>query len=92
MANNKSAIKRIRQNEKRRVKNSRVKASLRTAAKSVVSTLNKASDPQELADNFKNFVKRTDSAARKGVIHKRTAARRKSRLAKRINTAVIKTV
>ena len=98
MANNKSAEKRNRQNEKRRLRNSKEKSSIRTAVGKVRKALADPSnslginsqgiDSQGISDNYKQFVKRIDSASGKGIIHKRTAARRKSRLALKINAAI----
>lgn len=86
MANIKSAQKRIKQNEKRRIKNAKVKSSIRTAAKKV----QKAAEAGPPAENeakelLKSFTKKIDTAAGKNVIHWKTAARKKSRLAKKIN-------
>ncbi|MBN2038821.1 MAG: 30S ribosomal protein S20 [Spirochaetes bacterium] len=88
MANNKSTEKRIRQGEKRRVKNSAAKASLRTVYKKVNKSISASSEPKEIIENFNEFVKKIDTAAGKGTIHKKNAARKKSRIAKRINASV----
>ena len=90
MANNKSTEKRIRQNEKRREKNAAVKSSLRTAAKNVLKSIANSSNTNELLLSFKDFTKRMDTAARKGIIHHRTAARKKSRIARKLNLAIKK--
>jgi small subunit ribosomal protein S20 len=90
LANKKSTEKRIRQNEKSRKHNAGIKSSLRTAAKKVLKTISTSSNPEEINGNFKQFVKRMDTAAKKGVIHKRTAARKKSRIAKRLNAVAKK--
>jgi small subunit ribosomal protein S20 len=90
LANKKSTEKRIRQSEKSRIHNAGIKSSLRTAAKKVLKTISTSTNPEEIKGNFKQFVKRMDTAARKGVIHKRTAARKKSRIAKRLNAAAKK--
>ena len=87
MANIKSQEKRIKQNEKQRQANSQVKSSIRTATKKVAK-LTDSKDEKDISlinTQFVRFVKLIDTAARKGIIHKRTAARKKSRLAKRIN-------
>ncbi len=91
MANIKSKEKRNRQSEKSRIKNSRVKSSIRTAAK----TVNKLIDSKEEKDltlineKFKLFVTRIDAAAQKGIVHKNTAARKKSRLAHKIKSLTV---
>ena len=85
MANIKSQIKRNRQNEVRRLRNKAVSSELKTrlknAAKAAETGDETAAEKQRLAQ------KRIDMAAAKGVIHKNTAARKKSRLAKRIARA-----
>ena len=88
MANIKSQEKRIRQNEKRRQKNSQVKSSVRTSIKNLINTLEgkKGTESANAQDLYKKFVKIIDNAVGKGIVHKNTAARKKSRLAKRINS------
>ena len=83
MANIKSAIKRNRQNEKRRLQNRVVRGSTRTQvkkAKEAIEEGNKEAAIQEVKD----AVIKLDRAASKGVIHKNNAARRKSRLFKQL--------
>ena len=89
MANIKSAQKRIKTNEKRRQKNAQVKSSVRTETKKVHKTLEskEAKDPPVLSSVFAGFVKKIDKAAAKGVFHWKTAARKKSRLARKVNAA-----
>jgi len=85
VANIKSQIKRNRQNEARRVRNKAVRSELKTRTKVAVAAADAgAEDADELA---RQAVKRLDKAASKGVIHKNQAARRKSRLAKRLAAA-----
>jgi len=85
VANIKSQIKRNRQNEARRVRNKAVRSELKTRTKAAVTAAETgADDADELA---RQAVKRLDKAASKGVIHKNQAARRKSRLAKRLDAA-----
>ena len=85
MANIKSQIKRNRQNEKRRVANKAVRSELRTRTKGAVAAAETGAD--NAADAERLAMKRIDKAANKGVIHRNAAARRKSRLAKRVNAA-----
>jgi len=87
LANIKSNEKRNRQNEKRRQKNSQIKSTIRTGSKKINAILQSKEEmkSQELTDMYKNFVKNIDTAAGNGAIHKRTAARKKSRIAKKIN-------
>jgi small subunit ribosomal protein S20 len=86
MANIKSQIKRNRQNERRRERNKAVKTSLKTATKKVHVAV--AEGDAEAADARRREAARAlDKAASKGVVHPRTAARRKSRLAKTASRA-----
>ena len=82
MANIKSQIKRNRQNEVRRLRNKAVKSEVKTRVKSAVSTASAGSEDAEQA--LRTAVKRLDKAATKGIIHKNQAARRKSRLMRRL--------
>jgi small subunit ribosomal protein S20 len=84
MANIKSQIKRNRQNEKRAERNKSVRSELKTRTKSAVTAIEAGSD--DAAALTKAAVKRIDTAATKGVIHKNAAARRKSRLMKKASS------
>jgi small subunit ribosomal protein S20 len=82
MANIKSQIKRNRQNEKHRLRNKSVRSELKTRVKATLEA------PAETAAAiYQATQKRIDMAAAKGIIHPKTAARRKSRLTKRIRAA-----
>ncbi len=81
MANIKSQIKRNRQNETRRVRNKAVRSELRTRTKAAVAAAEAGEDTTEALGAA---IKRIDKAAQKGVLHKNTAARKKSRLVKRL--------
>jgi len=81
MANIKSQIKRNRQNERAHERNKAVRTALKTASKKV-RTASSTEDAQILAREASRAL---DKAASKGIVHKRTAARRKSRLAKAAN-------
>jgi small subunit ribosomal protein S20 len=83
VANIKSQIKRNRQNEKRHARNKAVRSELKTRVKRAITAAQQGEETA--ADAAKAAVKRLDKAATKGVIHKNAAARRKSRLQKRIN-------
>ena len=83
MANIKSQIKRNRQNEKARLRNRAVRSELRT----VVKGADAAAGTENEAEALRMAIKKIDKAAAKGVLHKNTAARQKSRLAKRIAAA-----
>jgi small subunit ribosomal protein S20 len=83
MANIKSQIKRNRTNEGRRLRNKAIKAELKTRVKSAVR-IAEAHDESAL-DAIQIAQKKLDKAAERGVIHPNQAARRKSRLMKRVN-------
>ena len=80
MANIKSQIKRNRTNEARRLRNKGVRTSLKTDAKKARAAA--AADQPEAPELLRTATRQLDRAASKGVLHKRTAARRKSRLAR----------
>lgn len=82
MANIRSQIKRNRQNEARRVRNKAVRSELNTRTKSAVTAAETGAEDAE--ERLREALKRIDKAAAKGVIHKNAAARRKSRLTRRI--------
>jgi small subunit ribosomal protein S20 len=83
VANIKSQIKRNRQNERRRLRNKAVRSELKTRVKNAVQTAEAGAETTP--DALRLAVKRLDTAAQKGIIHKNQAANRKSRLMKRIN-------
>jgi small subunit ribosomal protein S20 len=85
MANIKSQIKRNRQNEVRRLRNKAVRAEMKTRTKNALVTAEAGADDGDEAARL--AIKRIDKAAQKGVIHKNAAARRKSRLARRLAAA-----
>lgn len=84
MANHKSALKRHSQSQKRRLRNRTVKTRVKGVVKKV-SFLDKASDAATVGVEFAAAQSVIDRAAKKGVLHHRTAARKISRLAKRVN-------
>ena len=79
MANIKSQIKRNRQTEKQRERNRMVRSELRTRTKAVLESDDSSQEALSAA------MKRIDTAAAKRVIHPNNAARKKSRLQKRLN-------
>ncbi len=84
LANIKSAKKRINVTNKRYMRNKAVKSSTRTVIKKVV-TAAAAGQLEQAQAEYRNAVSAIDKAASKGVYHKNTASRRKSRLAKMLN-------
>jgi small subunit ribosomal protein S20 len=85
VANIKSQIKRNKQNAVRHERNKAVRSELRTRVKNAVAAGEAGSEDVEAAAKLAQ--KRIDKAATKGVIHKNAAARRNSRLAKKLNAA-----
>jgi small subunit ribosomal protein S20 len=85
VANIKSQVKRIKQNEKRRQRNVKAKSSIRTASKKLVTAVESKENADAVKGLFVNLQKTIDKAAGAGVVHKKTASRKKSRLAKRVN-------
>ena len=82
MANIKSQIKRNRQNEKRRARNKAIRSEVNSRVK---STLQSADSGEGDEEALRIAIKKIDKAARKNILHKNTAARKKSRLNKRYN-------
>lgn len=82
LANHKSAIKRISQNEKKRLRNRTVKTRVKNAVKKLYAAVKVGEDPTTSLTSAQSLI---DKAAKKGVIHKRTAARKISRLASGVN-------
>lgn len=85
MANHKSALKRARQSEDRRLRNKAVKTRVKSVTKAVRQSAAESNN-EVMASNFKDAQSNIDKAAKKGVLHKRTAARKVSRLAKLANS------
>ena len=83
MANIKSQKKRILTNAKAAERNKAIKSELKTRSKNAI----KSAGGEDSDEALRLAVKRLDMAAAKGVIHKNQAARRKSRLMKKINAA-----
>ena len=84
MANIKSAIKRIRQSEKRRVRNAAVRSTVRTSLKGARTAI-EGGEAAQARETLLRTIQVLDKAVTKGVIHKNTAARKKSRLTRQLN-------
>lgn len=84
MANHKSALKRIRQNEKRRARNRYWKSTMRTIIKQVRQHVEEG-NLEEAQSALRDATSTIARVASKGVIHKRTASRRISRLTLLVN-------
>lgn len=85
MANHKSALKRIRQNEKRRVLNRSFRNRARTLVKKARAALTAGKDVSAAEAATMVALRDLDMLARRGTVHKNNAARRKSRLMKQLN-------
>ena len=84
MANIKSQLKRIRTNEKARLRNKSVKSSLKTAVRRF-RTAAEAGDRDKALTELQVASRKLDKAVSKGVIHANQAANRKSAMAQRAN-------
>ena len=83
MANTKSAIKRIKQNHKRRLRNRLFTGKARTFVKNARTTID-SGIPEDARSATLAAISALDKAAEKGIIHKNNAARRKGRLMRRL--------
>lgn len=79
-----SAKKRVRQNEKRRLHNKAIKSSVRTVVKRYRASID-SGDVDGARSQYPLVVKKLDQAAAKGIYHKNTVSRYKSRLATLLN-------
>ncbi len=84
MANIKSAIKRARITRVKTLKNKSIKSNLKTYIRKFNQQL-ESNNIEEAKAAFSNLSKLIDQAAAKGTIHKNTAARKKSKLATKLN-------
>jgi small subunit ribosomal protein S20 len=84
MIRHKSAEKRARQNKKRYQHNRAIKSSVKTGIKTLGTVLEKK-NRDESSSVLKKVVSTISRAASKGVMHKKTASRKISRLTKRVN-------
>lgn len=86
MANIKSQKKRILTNEKARLRNNAVKSELKTAARKVKAAV-EAQNKEAAVEALRFVNRKLDKAVSKGVLHKKTAANKKSGLAALVNKA-----
>ncbi len=84
---NLSAIKKVRQAEKRKLRNQSMETGIKTQTKKIEAAL-----PEKNKEELDGMVKKTisliDKAASKGIIHKNTASRRISRITKKVSSAL----
>jgi len=83
------ALKSLRKDKKRRLRNLAVKTKIRSIAKKVEMAVAQGK-PEEAKSIFLRALKELDKAASKKIIPKKRASRKKSRLAKKINTLIVK--
>ena len=84
MANHKSALKRARQNEVRRLRNRAVKTRVKNVVKLVREAIEQG-QPEAAIEEMNKAKSVIDKATKKGVIHEKNAARKISRLTKQVN-------
>jgi small subunit ribosomal protein S20 len=85
VANIKSQIKRVKTNEKRRMRNKSVRSAVRTAVRKFREAA-ESGDVEQAAVLQRSASRALDKAASKGVLHKNQAANRKSAMAKRLTS------
>ena len=85
MPNIKSAVKRVSVIKKKTLQNNMVKSAYKTAIKTFEAAVTEG-DKSKAENAFKEAVKKVDQACTKGVIKTNTASRKKSNLAKKLNT------
>jgi small subunit ribosomal protein S20 len=84
LPNTKSAIKQVKVQERRRLRNKSVRSATRTYLKKAETAI-KAGEAEASSETVRQAIGALDRAARKGVIHRNAAARSKSRLMKKLN-------
>jgi small subunit ribosomal protein S20 len=87
LASHKSAIKRSKQSEKRRERNITAKSTIKTSIKSVLGVLGEK-DKEGAKTALAKAIPTIQKGVAKGVLHKKTASRKISRLTKKVNTLV----
>ena len=83
MANSRSAAKRARQSEKRRQHNVALRSRMRTAVKKVSKAI-ESGDAEAARSAYRDGMAEVDSMVTRGITHRNTAARHKSRLNRRV--------
>lgn len=81
MPQHQSAVKRVRQNEKRRQRNQSQRSKMKTLIKKAMETTEK----EEAQEAFKEASSYLDKMASKGLVHQNFAARKKSKIANHVN-------
>ena len=84
MPNIKSAIKRVKVLQTKTARNQMLRTSLKTSVKKFDAAI-LSGDAAATTEAYKAVVKKIDQSAAKGILHKNTAARKKSQIAKKVN-------
>ncbi len=87
MANSKSARKRVRTAERNRIRNKNAKSAIRTAIKRVHEAVTDAQGADTINERLSAAYGKIDGAILKGIMHKNSGSRYKSRLASAVNKA-----
>ncbi len=85
MPNIKSAIKRVKINEKKNVQNNMMKSDMRTSIKKVEAAI-ALNDATAATSTYVEAARKLDKLSSKGLIHKNAASRTKARLMKKVNS------
>ena len=85
MPNIKSAKKRVKTNERNKLRNVAVKSALKTSVKKVFESIKNDAGQDKIKEAVCKAYSVIDKAVSKGVLHKNTAARKKSRLTRHVN-------
>lgn len=88
MPNIKSAIKRVKVNRTKTVRNTAIKTAMKTTIRRAKEAI--AINTENVTDMYKKAMVTIDKAVTKNILHKKTAARKKSKLSKAFNAAVSK--
>ena len=86
MANSRQAKKRILVNAKKRLHNVAIKSAIKTIFKKANLAILEEKNPEKAQKIVRKAIKAIDKAATKGIIHKNKAARKKSRIMKKLNS------
>ena len=86
MPNSRSAAKRLRQNAVLQQRNKSIKSAMKTQIKTVLAAVD-AGDFEKAETEFRTAAKKLDRAGARGIIHRNTASRKKSRLSAAIRKA-----
>jgi len=87
VANSLSSKKRIRQNAKQRLRNRATNSAMKTQIKKYSEATRNVSDVDQVEKELRLAQKKIDQAIAKGIIHKNTASRKKSQLARQFSSA-----